>query len=192
MNERQRQDLIALGRLALAEIQDDPFAVHETSLVFEDAFRELAPERTYLADYLAQQRGYSGEALHIRHALAYLASLPLESAVTRAWSRIEPLLDRAWKHHLFSRQDERGYPFLLHPENHIRHAVTRAASFTLETPSVRRLAQHGATSAIGEGGFNLYRRSDAVLLLGERRGRAVWRLIERMGAIAAEEARRAL
>ena len=56
MNERQRKNLIALGRRALTEIQDDPFAVHETSLVFEDALRELAPERTYLADYIAQQR----------------------------------------------------------------------------------------------------------------------------------------
>ena len=165
MTDRQRLALIALielGERALQEIQrswtdDEPEST--SSLVFEDALRELAPEKGYLANYIHEQRGYSGEPLHIRHALEYLRALPLETAVAREEARVLPMLSRGWNK-TWGRADEERYPFLKYPQNHIRARLMQLATYPPGSRSLkglRGLARAEVVRDLSEQGFRTYR-----------------------------------
>jgi hypothetical protein len=168
----RRMAIIEIGKQALREIETDPHGESQSSLVFEDAFREIAPrDLQYLADNIQAQRGYSGERLSIRYAIQRLEELPLEQAVKRAEAKIGAMLRRAWKAGVISRADEDHMSILKYLPNHIKaglsHRVSKSElrreiverSFRLSRhspPAQRRLAQR-VSDAIYEEGLRLTR-----------------------------------
>lgn len=166
-----RTALIQLGQQALSEIKREPFEPNETSIVFEDAFREYAPSLGYLADHIRQSRGFFQERIHIRQAVDWLERQPIEKATQRAQERVEGILSRAWDKGLISRADEDRMPILRHLPNHIRHGVQIAQHWLDQgpmpvkgAPSARRLlARDQIRNIISIGGFRLYRRSPPAL-----------------------------
>ena len=148
MTERQRQALLALAERALAEL--DEHGVSESSLVFEDLFREVAPRAKHgLADRIAESRRTEGithrrrvddEVFEIRRAVDYLESLLLEWAAQRVAARVQPMVERARQRGLYSWSDVHRYPFLGSTTvamNFIRHHLRRVGAFQWYVPSQR-------------------------------------------------------
>jgi len=190
-----RRALIALGEKALEEIYD-PYGDNSSSYVFEDAFREYAPaSKQYLADYIKSQRGYSGERLHIGHALQWLEHQPQAEMVSRAQKKVEKILNRAWKAKVLTRANE-DVPFIRYMDNHISHGLRLSDSNTRKkvqyeiekhsfqvsshtNPAFKRLARRVADAIYDE-----YQRSITTSQDPSRRRRLTRKPSRRRGAVS--------
>ena len=163
-NER-RLALIRLGERALREIERGESS--ESSYVFEDAFREFAPQRRqYTADYIAEHRGFTSEALHIRHALKWLSNLPWEERLDRLTAEVERVLSNALRRYVIKRSDDQTMPILYNPRRSVESYLNRAPWY-----SKRQL-----TDDVIRSGFNLYPSSpDSKHRLAKRVADVLWR-----------------
>ena len=163
--DEQRLALIRLGERALDEIAYGRDS--ESSYVFEDAFREFAPQsHQYHADRIAEQRGFTGEALHIRYALKWLFNLPWEERLDRLTAEVERVLSNALRRYVIKRSDDQTMPILYNPRRMVEIYLNRAPWH-----SKRQLVD-----AVVRSGFNLHPSSpDSKQRLAKRVAEVLWR-----------------
>lgn len=115
----RREMTIELGRRTLL---GDRHERRTTSLVFEDALRELLPDTSF-ADAIAHYRGRYEERVFIQQAITYLENLPKLQLERRVLQKVEAILSRAWKKEIITRADESEMPILSYLDRWIRRGL---------------------------------------------------------------------